>query len=113
MAQYMPVRLAASIDSSDRIIPLTSTRNLPPQGIIVVDRVDLVGTSTPIKREFIAYNAISHGVGLIGVTRGHVGSTAQSHTVGANVEEILPDWVDIITPEEWKPTLRVFLEVYL
>lgn len=55
-------------------------------GILVIDRTDGSGNSTPTLREFISYTGVS-GFSLTGVTRGVAGSTAQSHNTNAIVEE--------------------------
>lgn len=78
--------LNGSIDNAVTTITLSSVTSLQSPGVLVIDRQDGSGNNTPTKREFITFTGIS-GSDLTGVTRGVAGSTAQSHSSGALVEE--------------------------
>ena len=87
-----------SITNTDVTIVLTTATNLPAGGgILVIDRVNSSGTSTPTVREYISYTGISTNT-VTGVTRGVGGSTAQSHSSGAIIEEVLSvtHWLDLL-----------------
>ncbi len=87
-----------SVTSTDTSINLISVTNLPSTGgILVIDRQS-AGTDTPSKREYVSYTGVS-GTAITGVTRGIAGSTAQSHTSGALVEETwtTTHWRDAIS----------------
>lgn len=88
--------LNGSIDNSVTTITLVSVTGLQSPGVLVLDRQDGSGNDTPTKREFITYTGIS-GSDLTGVTRGVAGSTAQSHSSGALVEESMSvsHWGDL------------------
>jgi hypothetical protein len=66
------------------------------KGLLVVDRVDVNGTLTPAKTEYIAYTGVS-GSTVTGLTRAVAGTTAQGHAIGAIVE-FVPDvtWAQAI-----------------
>lgn len=89
--------LNGSITDSDNTITLTTTSNLVFPGILVIDRQDANGNNTPATREYISYTGIS-GFDLTGVTRGIAGSSAQAHSSGAIIEEVLSvsHWNDLI-----------------
>lgn len=78
--------LNGSITDSDTTITLTTTSNLTAPGVLVIDRQDVNGDDTPSVREYITFTGIS-GSDLTGCTRGVAGSTAQSHSSGAIIEE--------------------------
>lgn len=80
--------LNGSIDNSVTTITLTSVTGLQAPGVLVLDRQDGSGNDTPTRREFITYTNVV-GSDLTGVTRGVAGSTAQSHSSGALVEETM------------------------
>lgn len=91
--------LNGSINDTVQTITLTSITALPTMGgVLVLDRQDGSGNDTPIKREFITYTGIT-GSNLTGVTRGVAGSTSQSHTSGALVEETMTvsHWNDMVS----------------
>ena len=74
------------INDTVTTITLTSVTNLSTSGgVLCIDRTD--GTnSTPTKREYVSFTGVS-GNDITGVTRGVAGSTAQSHSSGAIIEE--------------------------
>ena len=78
--------LNGSITDSDNTITLTSVVGLVAPGVLVIDRQDANGADTPSTREYITFTGIS-GSDLTGVTRGVAGSSAQSHSSGALIEE--------------------------
>lgn len=78
--------LNGTVNQGDNTITLTSVTGLQAPGTLCIDRVDSNGTSTPTIREYITYTGISTNT-LTGVTRGLGGSSDQSHTSGAVVEE--------------------------
>lgn len=91
--------LNGSIDNVVTTITLTSVTGLPTTGgVLVIDRQDGAGNDTPSRREFVTYTGIS-GSDLTGVTRGVAGSTAQSHSSGALVEETMSvtHWNDAVS----------------
>jgi hypothetical protein len=89
--------LDGTITSGATTIDLTSASGMQYPGLIVIDRVDANGDETPIKREYISYTNVS-GNTLTGCIRGLGGSTAQSHTSGAKVEEVwtMTHWNDFV-----------------
>lgn len=88
--------LNGSITSGDASITLTSVTGLQYPGIIVVDRVDSNNVATPTAREYISFTGITSQT-LTGCSRGLGGSTAQSHSSGAVVEEMITvsHWNDL------------------
>ncbi len=89
--------LNGTINDAVQTVALTSVTGLVAPGVLVIDRQDGVGNSTPTKREYISFTGIN-GSDLTGVTRGVAGSTAQSHNSGALVEAILSvtHWTDLV-----------------
>ena len=90
--------LNGGITDTDATIALTTTTGLQYPGVIVIDRVDANNTSTPTTREYISFTGIS-GNSITGCDRsGLGGSTAQSHSSGAKVEEVwsITHWNDFI-----------------
>lgn len=75
-------------DGTTTTIPLASTTNLPTGTgvVVVVDRVDSNGTSTPSLEETIT--GVVSGSNLVSCTRG-VEGTAQAHDAGAVVEVLV------------------------
>ena len=103
--------LNGSLNDSVTTITLTSVTGLQAPGVTVIDREDGSGTATPTKREFVSYTGIS-GSDLTGVTRGVAGSTAQSHSSGALVEETMSvthwnDLYDFLTAEHTLAGLHI------
>ncbi len=91
--------LNGSIDNAVTTITLTSVTGLSTSGgILVIDRVDGSGNSTPTLREYISFTGVS-GLTITGVTRQVAGSTAQSHNTNAVVEEPISvtHWLDLQT----------------
>lgn len=90
--------LNGNIGVADASITITSASGLQAPGIIVIDRVNTAGTSTPIVREYISFTGISTNT-LTGCSRGLGGSTGQSHQSGAVVEEVMDvnKWNDLYT----------------
>jgi len=89
--------LNGNVLSGDSSITLTSVTGLQAPGVLVIDRVDANGTATNSLREYISFTGISTNT-LTGVSRGLGGSTAQSHTSGAVVEETfsVTHWGDLL-----------------
>ena len=90
--------LNGGITDTDATIALTTTTGLQYPGVIVIDRVDANNTSTPTTREYISFTGIS-GNSITGCDRGGLGgSTAQSHSSGAKVEEAwsITHWNDFL-----------------
>lgn len=73
---------------------LQASASIP--GILVIDRVDVNGTETPTKTEYISFTGVT-GSTVTGLTRGLAGTSAQDHSAGAIVE-FVPDvvWADSI-----------------
>ena len=90
--------LNGNIGVGDSSIVVTSATGLQFPGVLVIDRVNSGGTLTPIVREYITYTGISTNT-LTGVVRGQGGSTAQAHSSGAVIEEVMgiTEWNDLIT----------------
>lgn len=88
--------LNGSVTSPDTAITLTTVTGLVAPGVLVIDRVDGNGNATPTLREYISFTGIS-GSQITGVTRGVAGSTQQSHSSGAVVEETfsVTHWGDL------------------
>lgn len=89
--------LNGTITDSTNSITLTTVSGLQAPGVLVVDRVDSNGTSTPVVREYISFTGIS-GSQITGCSRGLGGSTAQSHNSGSVVEEAwsVSHWNDFL-----------------
>lgn len=89
--------LNGSLTESDNTITLTTVVGLVYPGILVIDRQDANGENTPASREYISYTGISSNT-LTGVERGLAGSTAQSHSSGAIIEEVfsVSHWNELI-----------------
>jgi len=89
--------LNGSITDSDNTITLTTVVGLVYPGILVIDRQDANGEDTPASREYISYTGISSNT-LTGVSRGLAGSTGQSHSSGAIIEEVfsVTHWNELI-----------------
>lgn len=88
--------LNGSVTSPDTTITLTTVTGLVAPGVLVIDRVDGNGNATPVLREYVSFTGIS-GSQITGVTRGVAGSTQQSHSSGAVVEETfsVTHWGDL------------------
>jgi len=90
--------LDGSITDSSSSIVLTSTTGLQAPGVLVIDRQDGNGENTTAIREYVTFTSISDKtLNLVG--RGAAGSTAQSHSSGALVEEALSvtHWNDLLS----------------
>lgn len=89
--------LNGGITNTDTTINLTTTTGLQAPGVLAIDRVDANNTSTPTAREYISFTGID-GNAINGCTRGLGGSTAQSHSSGARVEEnwSITHWNDFL-----------------
>lgn len=74
---------------SSVVAELQASTNMPI--IAVIDRIDVNGTETPAKREYISISNISGSTGTT-IARGLGGSSAQEHSIGAIVE-FVPDVV--------------------
>lgn len=86
-----------SISDTDTTITLTTTTGLQAPGVLVIDRQDSDETDTPNVREYITFTGISSN-DLTGCSRGVAGSTAQSHSSGAIIEETMSitHWNDLV-----------------
>lgn len=88
---------AGVADASTTTIPLASATNLPTDTavVIVIDRVDANGTSTPSLEETLI--GVVSGSNLVSAVRGSEG-TAQAHNAGAVVELLVTakSWNDLI-----------------
>lgn len=84
-ANFISKTLSGSITDAQTTITLSSTTFLQAPGVVVIDRTDSGGTSTPLAREVVSYTGIS-GSDLTGCTRGAEGSTARTHADTAIVE---------------------------
>lgn len=84
-ANFVSKTLNGSITDSATTISLNNATNMQAPGVVVIDRTDSAGNSTPNAREVISYTGIS-GSDLTGCTRGAENSTARSHSDGAIVE---------------------------
>src|SRR4030043_516669 len=80
--------LDGAIDDDDTSIALTSVTGLQYPGVLVIDRQNSAGTDTPSEREYVYFTGISTNT-LTGCDRGQGGSTAQSHSDGALIEEVM------------------------
>lgn len=89
--------LNGNVTNVDTSITLTTTTGLQAPGVLVIDRVNTLGTATPTIREYISFTGISTNT-LTGVSRGLGGSNAQSHSSGAVVEEAfsVTHWGDML-----------------
>ena len=89
--------LNGTIAAGDNTITLTSVAGLQAPGVLVIDRVNSVGTATPALREYISFTGISTNT-LTGVTRALGGSSAQSHSSGSVIEETMSvsHWGDLV-----------------
>lgn len=85
VANFVSKTLNGAITSGAGTITLNNTTNLQAPGVVVIDRTDSNGTSTPSAREVVAYTGIS-GSDLTGCTRAFDNSTALTHADGAIVE---------------------------
>lgn len=84
-ANFVSKTLNGAITSGAGTITLNNTTNLQAPGVVVIDRTDSSGVSTPSAREVVAYTGIA-GNDLTGCTRGFDNSTGLAHSDGAIVE---------------------------
>lgn len=93
----LAAQLLSSAGASDPITfdDVDGLPNLP--GVLVINRVDENGTSTPSKREYIEYSGTSGNTVLITTRNVDGGNSALTHAVGSIVE-FIPDviWADRI-----------------
>lgn len=94
--------LDGTISDTDNSITLTTTTGLEAPGVLVIDRQNSDQVDTPDNREYITFTGISLNT-LTGCSRGIAGSSAQSHSSGAIVEEVM-------SVTHWRD-LREFLSV--
>lgn len=80
---------SAIVGSSDSSMSLASTTNLPTDtaAVFVIDRVNSSGSPTPGVREYV--KGVVSGSNVINLFRGLGGSTAQAHSSGAVVEQVV------------------------
>lgn len=90
--------LNGNVGVGDTTITLNTVTGLQFPGTLVLDRVDANNNATPTLREYISYTGISTNT-LTGCARGLGGSTAQTHTSGAKVEEVMDitHWNDLLS----------------
>ena len=96
--------LNGDITAAGLTITLTSVTGLQAPGILVIDRQDGSGTDTPTTREYVYFTSVDAGAKTVTIPnttdgRGLMGSTAQTHTSGALVEEVftVQHWNGIVT----------------
>jgi hypothetical protein len=95
--------LNGAIGSTTTTITLNSVSGLQNKaGMLVIDRQDSSGNNTPSKREYVYFTSVSgSSIVLPSVAdgRGQDGSTGQSHSDGALVEEVLGvgEWNGLLT----------------
>lgn len=79
----------AIVGASDTSMSFASTTNLPTDTgtVFVIDRVNSSGTATPTVREYVV-GTVS-GSNVTNLVRGVGNSTAQAHTTGAVVEQVV------------------------
>lgn len=94
--------LDGTVSDTDSSITLTTTTGLEAPGVLVIDRQNSDQVDTPNTREYITFTGISTNT-LTGCSRGVAGSTGQSHSSGAIVEECM-------SVTHWRD-LREFLSV--
>jgi hypothetical protein len=97
--------LNGAIDDSVQTIALNSTSGLPTDTAITltIDRIDANGTSTPTKKERVT--GVISGSNLTVALRAQDGTTAQSHSSGAVVE-------DIWDADTWNDVVGVLMNTY-
>lgn len=80
---------SAIVGSSDSSMSLASTTNLPTDtgAVFVIDRINSSGSPTPGVREYV--KGVVSGSNVINLFRGLGGSTAQAHSSGAVVEQVV------------------------
>jgi len=80
---------SAIVGSSDTSMSLSSTTNLPTDtgAVFVIDRVNSSGTATPSVREYVV--GVVSGSNVTNLVRGVGNSTAQAHSTGAVVEQVV------------------------
>jgi len=87
------------VGTTDTSVTLSSVVGLPTDTavVLVIDRVDANGNKTPSKREYV--QGIVSGSSIISLTRGLGSSTAQSHSIGAVVEQVFDQntWNDAVS----------------
>lgn len=91
--------LSAGITDVSTTIALTTVTGLSTSGgVVTIDRQDANNKDTPTVREYVSFAGVS-GSSLTGCTRGLGGSTAQSHSSGAKVEEVwtITHWNDFLS----------------
>lgn len=93
--------LNGNVGVGDASITLTSATGLQAPGVITIDRQNTNSIDTPTVREYISFTGISTNT-LTGCSRGLGGSTAQSHSSGAIVEELfsITHWNTMISSIE-------------
>lgn len=79
----------AIVGAGDSSMSLASTTNLPTDtgAVFVIDRVNSSGTATPSVREYVKGTVT--GSNVTNLVRGIGGSTAQAHSTGAVVEQVV------------------------
>jgi hypothetical protein len=87
------------VGTTDTSVTLSSVVGLPTDTavVLVIDRVDANGNKTPSKREYV--QGIVSGSSITSLTRGLGSSTAQSHSIGAVVEQVFDQntWNDAVS----------------
>ena len=79
----------AIVGAGNTSMSLTSSTNLPTDtgSVYVIDRVNASGTATPTVREYV--KGTVSGTNVTNLVRGLGGSTAQAHSTGAVVEQVV------------------------
>lgn len=89
--RFQPTTILNSISHSDTTIVLGQHTVDSEGGVLVIDRIDNMGNSTPTTREFISYEGIvfyGDKWVLQKVQRGAYGSPALTHASGAIIESV-------------------------
>src|SRR5512141_119673 len=98
----LETKLDGNITADSTSINVLSTTGFQAPGIMTIDATDQDGNPTSASREYVSFTGITNNT-FTGCSRGLGGSTAQSHSNGAKVEET---W----TVTHWEDFIAVFEE---